>query len=201
MRPANTAVILRSGLLAASRRMGTSACGHPSRRRATRAAPQDDGRGVVRKSLVFFSVLAGRPEHVPRALVVGVAARDEQEIGEPVDVFDEGGVTCSPGWSLSSTMMRSALPHTVRARCRYAAAGLPPGRMKERTAPIQREFGQSRLQASRPGVGDVNRAPPAPSRTDRGLPQRRQVVLDAAQHRIEAPHRLRCAGGPDRWWR
>src|SRR4051812_18911268 len=39
----------------------------------------DDGRELP--------VLTRRPEHVSRALVVGVAARDEQEVGEPVDVF------------------------------------------------------------------------------------------------------------------
>src|SRR4051812_154253 len=50
-----------------------------SRQDMAYGSPPSRGR---RKSL---PVLTRRPEHVSRALVVGVAARDEQEVGKTVD--------------------------------------------------------------------------------------------------------------------
>src|ERR1700686_2142511 len=35
-----------------------------------------------------LSILPRRPEHIPRALVIGIAAGDEQIIRQPVDVFE-----------------------------------------------------------------------------------------------------------------
>ena len=41
--------------------------------------------------LARSAILARHPQHVGRALVVGVAAGDEQEVRQPVDVFERGG--------------------------------------------------------------------------------------------------------------
>src|SRR5947199_3919067 len=51
-----------------------------------RTAPQEL-RAALRPGHGELPVLSRRPEHVSRALVVGVAAGDEEEVGEPVDVF------------------------------------------------------------------------------------------------------------------
>ena len=66
------------------------------------------------------AVLARHPQNVLAALVVGMAAGDEEEIGQAVDVFQaaRADTAFSPAASASSTMSRSARRQTVRARCR-----------------------------------------------------------------------------------
>ena len=68
---------------------------------------------------------AGLPERLGLA-VVRPAAEDEQQVREPVEVAHDLGVDSS-----TSSARRSARRQTVRQTCSCAAAGVPPGRMKD----------------------------------------------------------------------
>src|SRR5436305_14730874 len=60
----------------------TGACYDPA---LQRTAPQE--LRAAQRPGNESAVLTGDPEHVSSTLLVGVAARDKQEVGQPVDVF------------------------------------------------------------------------------------------------------------------
>ena len=78
-------------------------------------------------------VLARHPQHVGFAVVIGRASGDEKEVRQPVDVAEGLAADLLAGLATAPTMIRSARRATVRARCSAAAAGLPPGKTKDRS--------------------------------------------------------------------
>src|SRR5882757_7530973 len=95
--------------------------------------------------VLFLPVLTRRPEHVARALVVGVAARDEQEVGEPVDVFQRRRRDVLTGLVLE-------FHHDTLGAPAYRARQMQIGR---RRAAARQDEGTQRLQS---GVESVNLA-------------------------------------------
>ena len=146
----------------------------------------------------FLSAIFARlPEHIARAFAVGVAAGDEQKIGQAIDVFQHLGRTLSPRLSLSSAISRSA-------RRQMRAGEMQIGR--RRTAARQHE----RFQRRKFGVKPVDFVfEPSDLRLRHRKPRAagtfalagraqigadvEQIVLDARQRGIERERRLRYA--------
>src|SRR4051812_15624489 len=86
LRAKYSALILRSGLLAASRRMATSALGHPSRRRKS-AAPQDEGGVLLWPIIAHLRPALG--DQARAALAAGVDPQPVDGDGQAVAQADQ----------------------------------------------------------------------------------------------------------------
>ena len=100
----NTALILRSGLLAASRRMATSARGHPSRRRASARLPGDEGLLFYSPSFrgVHSAKLNERTRNPEQCMVLDSGSAPKRAHPGMTQTFtsshDDGLLFCSPSF-------------------------------------------------------------------------------------------------------
>ena len=162
--------------------------GRPGRglRRADAASPTRHRAG--RPASASASARRARPpEHVVRALVVGVARGDEQQVRQPVEVFQRrradalalglrpaapprarrGGRPCAPHAARPRPASRPAGRTRSAARARRSAASISALQPLHLASRMRRS-----LLAGRSGVA-------------RSAPEVEQVVLHARQHGVE----------------